>query len=208
MTSNRLVVEVVTQLIRRVEALESQHTTVHDNLTDVEKQVKRLAKELYKTNLMNDANGSQAPAHEDIQALLTQLQQDNAEHQQDAIHDARLDVVKAFIPVIDAVEAGLYSGIRQLKQLQQTQPDATKLLAGWLNGQRLLYERLLNLLQAEGVEPIEALGKPFDPYLHVAVKAVTIPDKPANLIVKVERTGYIHDDDVLRFADVVVNRKN
>ncbi|MGB7342056.1 MAG: nucleotide exchange factor GrpE [Phototrophicaceae bacterium] len=207
MTSNRLVVEVVTQLIRRIEVLELHQTTVQVDLIDVDKQVKRLAKELYKTNLMTDANGSQAPNH-DVQELLTQLQQDQATQQREAITEARLEVVKAFVPVIDAVEAGLHSGIRQLKLLQQTQPDATKLLAAWLNGQRLLHERLLTLLQAEGIELIKALGQTFDPYLHVAVNAVSLPDKPSNIIVKVERSGYIHGDNVLRFADVVVNRQN
>ncbi len=208
MTSNRLVVEVMTQLIRRVEALEAQNTTVHGDVTDVEKQVKRLAKELYKTNLMREADEPQTAPQDDLQAILTEVKQNLSEQQQDAIAQARLELVEAFIPVIDAVEAGLTSGIRQVKQLQATQPNTAKILAGWLNGQRLLRERLLKLLEAEGVEPIEALGQPFDPYHHVAVKAVSLPDQPANIIVKVERAGYRYKNRILRFADVVVNRQN
>lgn len=207
MTSNRFVVKVMTQLIHRIEALESQQTSVHDDLSDVEKQVKRLAKELYKTNLMTDDTApSQTTASQDLQMLLGQWQQESTTQQQASITEARLDVVKAFIPVIDAVEAGLQSGVRQLNQLRQTQPQAAQMLSGWLNGQRLLQERLLSLLQAEGVTPIAALGQPFDPYLHVAVKAVSLPDKPSNIIVKVERSGYLHGDTVLRFADVIVNK--
>ena len=208
MTSNRLVVNVITQLIHRIETLESQQTTVHDDLSDVEKQVKRLAKELYKTNLLADDTAPPAPSTEDLQTLLAQLQQETTEQHQADITEARLDVVKAFIPVIDAVEAGLQSGVRQLKQLHQTHPQAAQMLSSWLKGQQLLRERLVSLLQAEGVKPIMALGQPFDPYLHVAVKAVSLPEKPPNIIIKVERSGYLYGESVLRFADVIVNKHN
>jgi molecular chaperone GrpE len=211
MTSNRLVVEVVTRLIRRIETLETQQHTVHDGLNDVDKQVKRLAKELYKTNLMNEAGASStddntAASRDDIAELLQQLQQQTTAEQQTAIREARLDVMQAFIPVIDSIEAGLRSGVRQLRQIKQTAPDAAQILYGWLSGQRLLRERLLKLLEKEGIEPINAVDCPFDPYQHVATKIVSRSDKPANTVIRIERPGYRYDDNVLRFAEVVLNK--
>jgi molecular chaperone GrpE (heat shock protein) len=210
MTSNRLVVEVVTRLIRRIETLETQQHTVHDGLTDVDKQVRRLAKELYKTNLMNEASGSSADdaaaSRDDIAELLQQLQQETTTAQQQAIREARLDVMQAFIPVIDSIEAGLRSGVRQLRQVKQTAPDAAHILYGWLSGQRLLRERLLNLLEKEGIEPINTVDCPFDPYQHVATKIVSRSDKPANTVIRIERPGYRQGDDVLRFAEVILNK--
>jgi molecular chaperone GrpE len=203
MTSNRLVVEVIARLIKRVDVLENQQTQVDDGLSGLDNQVKRLAKELYKSNLMNDDNAS-----EDIHTLFQQLRKEYSQQQEKAVIQARLEVAKALLPVIDAVEAGLRSGVHQLRQLQQTSPESARTLYAWLNGQRLLRERLLKLLEVEGIQPIEALGQPFDPYRHVAVKVVCVADKPTDTIVKVERPGYIHGDDVLRFADVVVNKLN
>ncbi len=210
MTSNRLVVEVVTRLIRRVETLETQQNTVHDGLNDVDKQVRRLAKELYKTNLMNEADTASpdtvAASRDDIAELLHQLQQETTTEQAEAIREARLDVMQAFIPVIDSIEAGLRSGVRQLRQLRQTTPDAADILYGWLSGQRLLRERLLKLLSKEGIEPINAVDCPFDPYHHVATKIVSRSDKPANTVIRIERPGYRQGDTVLRFADVILNK--
>jgi molecular chaperone GrpE (heat shock protein) len=210
MTSNRLVVEVVTRLIRRIETLETQQHTVHDGLNDVDKQVRRLAKELYKTNLMSEAGASSpddtAASRDDIAELLQQLQQQTTAEQQKAIREARLDVMQAFVPVIDSIEAGLRSGVRQLRQVQQTAPDAAEILYGWLSGQRLLRERLLKLLEKEGIEPINAVDCPFDPYQHVATKIVSRSDKPANTVIRIERPGYRYGDTVLRFAEVVLNK--
>src|SRR5688572_30582737 len=158
MTSNRLVVQAISRLFKRFETLEGQSQKVDSSLEDVDNQVKRLAKELYKTSLLNEAN-----SHEDVQALFQTLREDYERRQQQAVTQARLEVVQAFLPAIDAVEAGLRSGVSQLKQLRQTAPDAANILYSWLNGQRLLHERLLKLLEVEGIKPMQAIGEPFNP---------------------------------------------
>jgi molecular chaperone GrpE (heat shock protein) len=45
---------------------------------------------------------------------------------------------KTLLPVIDNIEAGLQSGIAQVKRLHPTAPEAAQVLYGWLTGQRLL----------------------------------------------------------------------
>ena len=108
--------------------------------------------------------------------------------------------------MLDSIEAGLRSGAVQVKTLLPTSPEAARALVSWLKGQQLLRERLLKLLESEGVTPILAVGQLFDPYLHVAVKAVNDPSKEAGSVVSEERRGYRYGDTVLRYADVIVNQ--
>jgi molecular chaperone GrpE len=75
---------------------------------------------------------------------------------------------------------------------------------GWIEGIGLLDRKIRALLDSEGVTPIEALGKPFDPREHEAV--VTIPDsgKPDGEVVAEMQRGYRVRDRVLRPAMVAV----
>jgi molecular chaperone GrpE len=65
--------------------------------------------------------------------------------------------------------------------------------------------QLNSLLQQEGVKPIEAEGKIFDPHLQEAVHRVNDPNVPDHTVVQVARTGYTYGDEVLRPAQVVVS---
>jgi molecular chaperone GrpE len=78
-------------------------------------------------------------------------------------------------------------------------------LAGltWLDGLRLMYRKLLALLEASGVRPIEADGQAFDPRYHEAVAHVD--GEEGKVLSEVQR-GYMLHDRVLRPAMVVVGR--
>lgn len=63
-----------------------------------------------------------------------------------------------------------------------------------------------DVLEAEGVRPIEVVGKPFDPKVAEAI-AVHRDDKvPENTILEEARKGYKLGDEVLRPAQVVVSK--
>lgn len=169
-------------------------------LDDLEKQIKRLAKEIYKGNALTEAAINQ---NEETLNVL-QVAQSNA--QTDEIAAARFELAQAMLPVVDAIEAGLHTGQNQVKTLAPHSAEAAQVLAGWLDGQRLLKDRLLRLLEAEGIIVMQPVGQVFDPYRHVAVNTISDPTQPDNTVISVERDGYVHGDVVLRFADVVVNR--
>lgn len=78
-------------------------------------------------------------------------------------------------------------------------------LAGltWMDGLRLMYRKLLALLEASGVRPIEADGQKFDPRIHEAVAHVD--GEEGKVLSEVQR-GYMLHDRVLRPAMVVVGR--
>lgn len=172
-------------------------------LEDVGKQVKRLAREWYKTNALTEST-----LDEQKQALqfARQLVDDQQQQTQEKIQAARLELAKTLLPVVDAIEAGLISGTGQARSLLLTSPDAARMLNGWLEGQLLLRERLLKLLQGEGIYMMNPLKQPFDPYKHVVVKTAALSQYEPDIIVGVERPGYMHGDEVLRYAEVIVNK--
>ncbi len=204
--SNRLIFQALHDLARRIDALDHARTngaSADDTEEALDKQLKRLSREVFKANTLFEAQSEQTQkALETAQSALGDL----GEQQTTAVQQARLEMVRALLPVLDSIEAGLKSGTKQVKALLETSPEAARALAAWLKGQQLLRERLLKLLEAEGVTPIAAVGQVFDPYKHVAVKAVQDPQRASGLVVAEERRGYQHGDMVLRYADVIVNR--
>lgn len=78
---------------------------------------------------------------------------------------------------------------------------------GWVDGIRLIDRKLRSLLEQEGVTPIEALGKEFDPYVH---EAVLREDGEGDVEVVVEelQKGYKLHDRVLRPTMVKVGRRS
>jgi hypothetical protein len=113
-------------------------------------------------------------------------------------------VLEALMPVLDSIEAGLNSGKAQLEHIEDG--VAREILGGWLEGQRLLRERLLTLLERENVRPIPTIGEHFDPFRHVAVESIYDAARPVGTIVEERLRGYMLDKRVLRFAEVVVTR--
>jgi molecular chaperone GrpE len=86
-------------------------------------------------------------------------------------------------------------------------PSNGEALAAWLEGLGLVRDRLLDILAAEGVRPIETDGEMFDPNVHVSVSATLASDGlPAGSIVQATRRGYRIGEAVLRYAEVVVAR--
>jgi molecular chaperone GrpE (heat shock protein) len=80
-------------------------------------------------------------------------------------------------------------------------------LVAWLEGIKLVRERLLQVLAAEGVQPIAASGELFDPHRHVAVEAVPAAGGIVpGAVVEEYRRGYHVGERILRPSEVVVAR--
>lgn len=76
-----------------------------------------------------------------------------------------------------------------------------------VNGARLTYDSLLKVLRNHGVEPIETVGKPFDPRLHEAILHQPSDTVPEGHVAAEMTRGYKMNDRVLRAAVVAVARK-
>lgn len=71
-------------------------------------------------------------------------------------------------------------------------------------GIQLTLKSFQTALAKYGVEPVPALGRPFDPNQHEAVSITRQPDQPAGTVAMVTRTGYTRHGRLLRPAQVVV----
>ncbi len=183
------------------------------DLNELEKQIKRLAKELYKWNTLAEAQTEQTrQALDNAKLTLNALELERVAASAkvvttvEAPNNNNLKLIQALFPVLDSIEAGITSGVAQIAILRERAPEGADILAAWLDGQRLLLERLNAFLEAEQVHPIPTVGQPFDPYQHMAVKAAWDASRPAGTILAEARRGYRRGDMVLRYVDVIVNK--
>ena len=68
----------------------------------------------------------------------------------------------------------------------------------------MTHRRLRDALARRGVMPIDAVGMPFDPYLHEAVAVEPCPEERDGVVLREERRGYRTAEGVFRLAQVVV----
>lgn len=74
------------------------------------------------------------------------------------------------------------------------------------DGLAMIHRRMLDFLKAQGVEPMQATGQPFDPARHEAVAQEALAgERPGSLrVVEELRKGYLYRGHVLRPATVKV----
>lgn len=72
-------------------------------------------------------------------------------------------------------------------------------------GIELIRNKFLQTLKANGVEPIESVGKPFNVDEHDALLQVPRADLPPHTVIEEVERGYRFYDRVLRHAKVVVS---
>jgi len=97
--------------------------------------------------------------------------------------------LRDFLPVLDALECAIAA-----------KGDAAALREGVC----LAMQDALRILKENGLEPIEAQGRPFDPRWHEATAAIPVADKPAGTVLNELRRGYRFHDRVLRASRVEV----
>jgi molecular chaperone GrpE len=99
------------------------------------------------------------------------------------------EVIEKILPVVDNFERGL---------AQACEGDA------FAEGMKMIYKQLMTALEDLGVEPIEAVGKEFDPNFHNAVMHVEDENAGDNVVVEELQKGYTYKDFVVRHSMVKV----
>lgn len=105
------------------------------------------------------------------------------------------DLIIRVLPVLDNFE-------RAIKTAEEIK-DYDALHGGVI----LILRQLRDILEREGVKPIEAEGKQFDPNLHEAVARLDTEDYPDNTIIEEFQKGYTLGDKVIRPSMVRVARE-
>lgn len=106
----------------------------------------------------------------------------------------KAEIIKKFLPVLDDLERAL-----------QHPPQAEDLQA-WVQGVELILRKMQGILQAEGVERIEAEGQIFDPNLHEAISHEDVDGQESGRVIAVVQQGYRLGERVIRPALVRVAR--
>ncbi|HEX7072285.1 MAG TPA: nucleotide exchange factor GrpE [Rhodothermales bacterium] len=108
-------------------------------------------------------------------------------------------VIERILDVVDDMERSL-GAVADLEG-QETAPayDALK------QGVELVYRKLVGELSRLDVQPIEAVGQPFDENLHDAMMQQPAPDgvAPGTVVAEIQK-GYRMGDRILRHSKVVV----
>lgn len=102
------------------------------------------------------------------------------------------DVIEKILPVIDNFERGLMG----VPEEQKEEP--------FVQGMELVYKQILTTFEALGVQPIEAVGKEFDPSMHNAVMAVDDDSLESGTVAEELQKGYLYKDSVVRHSMVKV----
>ena len=102
-------------------------------------------------------------------------------------------VVRELLPIVDSFDQAL----KTLASADAKDPVVV--------GVKLIHRQLHDLLNREGVQPIESVGQPFDPHRHEAVAEVPATDgQPDHAIVEEIHKGYTMHGQVLRPAHVKI----
>lgn len=103
-------------------------------------------------------------------------------------------VLKELLPVVDNLE-------RALAHARGANADASS-----MNGLALIVRQFLDVLQKCGCEPIEAVGKPFDPAFHQALAQVESSEHEPDTVVEEVQRGYLLHGRILRPSLVTVSK--
>ena len=130
-----------------------------------------------------------------LQAEFDNARKRAVREQQEFREFAAGDVIKNILPVLDSFERALRAPAGEAGQANDLR-----------SGLELIYRQFQDALQKLGVQPIESVGKPFDPRVHEAIEMVDTTDAPDHQVLDEFQRGYNYKGKLLRPAMVRVAR--
>ncbi len=102
------------------------------------------------------------------------------------------DIIEKVLPVVDNFERGLSALSEEEKE------------SAFAQGIEKIYKQLTQVLTDAGVEPIEAVGKEFNPDFHNAVMHAEDENLGENIVAEEFQKGYTYKGSVVRHSMVKV----
>ena len=127
------------------------------------------------------------------QADLENFRRRKSKEMQDALKFAAMPLITSLLQVLDNLDRALESAAAD---------DAASSLR---QGVELVRTQLVDALEAQGCQRIEALGQVFDPNFHEAIQMQPHPEAPANTIILEAQSGFKLHDRVVRPAKVIIS---
>ena len=113
---------------------------------------------------------------------------------EEAIRFANAGLLEKLLPILDNFELGLDAAKGD---------PATK---GIVDGFAMVHRQLGDFLVSSGLQPIDAVGQPFDPKFHEALGHESDPAQADGVVLKQLRRGYRLADRLIRPSSVIVNK--
>jgi molecular chaperone GrpE len=117
----------------------------------------------------------------------------SAREKEEAIRYANASLLERLVAIVDNFELGLDAAKEESEQ------------SPIYSGMTLVLKQLKAFLAENGLQPIEAEGKKFDPNLHEAI-AHESNEAPEGIVLRQTRRGYRFKDRLLRPSTVVVSK--
>jgi len=104
------------------------------------------------------------------------------------------EIIKKYLLVLDDLDRAM--------KMRPTEGE----VSAWADGIELIYRKLQNIIDAEGIKRIPAENEDFNPLRHEAISFEDSPEHTSGQIIGVVQEGYTLGDRVLRPARVRVAR--
>ncbi len=127
-----------------------------------------------------------------LQADFDNFRKQGEKQKQDLIRYANEGLIVKFLDIYEDMERALENSSNE-EELRE--------------GLELIYSKMKNTLEKEGVEEIPAVGEKFDPFKHEALLTVDSPNHENNEIVDELMKGYTLKDKVIKYSKVRVCKK-
>lgn len=170
--------------VKAEEATEQKEETKKEKKNKQKEQIAKLEAEL--ANLKNE-----------YLKVYAEMENTKRRMKDEAIKDRKYASQKVVGELINPIDMLL-----QIVNMPAPSPEIQNYVIGF----QMIANQLVDVLKGEGLAPIEALNKEFDPKVMEAVETVESEDSD-NIVLKVMQAGYMYKDRVLRPAMVVVSKK-
>lgn len=128
-----------------------------------------------------------------VQADFDNFRRRTTKEKEDVAKYASAKILSELLPVLDNFERAF--------AIEQGASEAES----FAKGMHMIFRQLGQVLEQEGVQPMEAIGQPFNPSLHQAVMTVETDECEEGIVIEQLQKGYMLKDKVLRPAMVKVS---
>jgi molecular chaperone GrpE len=112
----------------------------------------------------------------------------------DSIAYEKENIIRSVLPILDNFEHTLEKS------------HSAESIDAIIQGVKIIYDQMVDMLKSHGVEQVSALDEKFDPSMHEAMMRRSEPEREDNTVLEEFRKGYKLNDRIIRPSKVVVNK--
>ena len=173
---------------------ESEETSIEEENIEEAKELSPLEQLEEQIRLKDEELANQKDTFLREKAELENLKKRLIKEKEDFVQFANERLLKELIQIEDNLERALEVPNTTLESLKE--------------GVEMIQKQFTAFLKNQKAEPIEALGKPFDPNLHEVLNQQESEEHEENTVIQEYSKGYTLNGRILRSAKVVIAKKS